>query len=189
MGWFWDSIHEGDLRLSKFPFWARQQKRRTNRWGRATRRWKPRKDSDKEGTEFKATKQKKRKWDKPAEGQKEAENAVKDIFWDEPCSRDTYLSSAPQWQCEKTKQLAALIRHLGSRGASEEHQQEPTETKTSAQDSKSTNPQEWLRNGCHPPRVPKGRLSSHFIKANKGNKNLPLQAPRLVEKEPKITSC
>lgn len=118
---------------------------------------------------------KKRKWDKPAEGQKEEENAVKEIFWDEPCSSDTYLFSLPQWQCKKTEQLAALIRHLGSRSTSKEHQQEPTETKTSAQDSKSTNPQERLRNGCHPPRFPKGRLSSHFRKANKGNQNLPLQ--------------
>lgn len=37
-GWFWDSIHEGDLRLSEFPSWALPQKRHRNRSGRAGHR-------------------------------------------------------------------------------------------------------------------------------------------------------
>lgn len=36
------------------------------------------------------------------------------------------------------------------------------------------------------PGLPKGRLSSHFRKADEGNKNL--QAPQLVGKEPEIVS-
>lgn len=105
-GWFWDSIHEGALRLSEFLSWARPQKRHRNRSGRVGHgdenpRWTV---IMKQLSSKKPNRKKKGKWEKSAEGSKgRGKYSERNIPW-WALRRHCYLSPW-QLQCEKRKQL------------------------------------------------------------------------------------
>lgn len=148
--------------------------------------------SDNEGTEFKETKQKKKGSETSQQrGQKEEENTVKEIIPDELWG-DTG-TSLPGRSCNVKKlsnSLAVLTRHSGSRSGKrwgqtrKQLRPKPQPQIRSPQIHRSS----W-ETAATLPGLRKGRLSSHFRGANRGNKNLPLKVPLLVKKEPKIISC